>query len=358
MPLPYIILSILWFSLIAYAVFGGADFGAGVWELVAFGPSKQHQRKLIDKALGPVWETNHVWLIFLVVGLFSAFPIAFSILSIVLFVPLTLALLGVVMRGAAFAFRTHAGRRGTTKETWSYVFGIASIITPFFLGVSAAAVASGKILVREGTVVANLGPFWLDPFALVIGAMAIALCATLAAIYLTVEATSMDDTEMARAFRLRGLIAGAITGLLGALGLLLSPSYAPQLWQGMLSHAIPIVVATMIIGLAAAGALYFGYYRIARPLIILETAFLLGSWGVSQIPYLIPPDLTVERAAGAPSTLLLLLIGIIVGMLIIIPSIFYLFYIFKFQGSMGVLEKGNVPETEVPGGDTKVPSLK
>ncbi|MBV9689230.1 MAG: cytochrome d ubiquinol oxidase subunit II [Ktedonobacteraceae bacterium] len=357
MFLPYIILSILWLSLIAYAVLGGADFGAGMWVLLAFGPTKEQQRKLIDMALGPVWETNHVWLIFLVVGLFSAFPIAFSVLSIVLFVPLSLALLGVVMRGSAFAFRTHAKRRGTT-EAWSYVFSLSTIITPFFLGVSAAAVASGKILVREGTVVANLGTFWLNPFALVIGAMAIALCATLAAIYLTVEATSMDDTEMARTFRLRGLIAGAITALLGALGLLLSPPYAPQLWQGMLNHAIPVVAATMIIGLGAAAALYLGYYRIARPLIIAETAFLLGSWGVSQFPYLIPPDLTIDNAAGAPSTELLLLIGIIIGMLIIIPSIFYLFYIFKFQGSMGVLEKGNVPETRVPGRGTKVPSLK
>ncbi|MBV8693883.1 MAG: cytochrome d ubiquinol oxidase subunit II [Ktedonobacteraceae bacterium] len=353
--LPYIILSILWLSLIAYAVFGGADFGAGIWDLFAFGRSGQRQHQLIDKALGPVWETNHVWLIFLVVGLFSAFPIAFSVLSIVLFVPLSLALLGVVMRGAAFAFRTHAGRRGTTKEAWSYVFSLSSIITPFFLGVSAAAVASGKILVRQGTVVANLGAFWLNPFALVIGAMAIALCATLAAIYLTVEATSTDDTEMARTFRLRGLIAGAITALLGALGLLLSPSYAPQLWQGMLNHAIPVVVATMIIGLGTAAALFFGYYRIARPLIIAETAFLLGSWGVSQFPYLIPPDLTIDKAAGAPSTELVLLIGIIIGMLIIIPSIFYLFYIFKFQGSMGVLEKGNVPEAEVR---TKLPTLR
>jgi cytochrome d ubiquinol oxidase subunit II len=169
--------------------------------------------------------------------------------------------------------------------------------------------------------------------------MAITLCATLAAIYLTVEATNNKDTGLAEAFRVRGLISGAATAILGALGLLLSISEAPILWQGMLNHAIPLVIATMLIGLATAFTLFARHYRIARLLIIVETAFLLGTWGVSQIPYLIPPDVTVDSAANAPSTLLLLLIGIIIGMVIILPSIYYLFYIFKLKSDAGLLEQ-------------------
>lgn len=341
MSLAYILLSILWFSLIAYAAFGGADFGAGVWDMLAFGPEAERQRQLIDQALGPVWETNHVWLVFLVVGLFSAFPSAFSALCIVLFIPLTLALIGSVLRGSAFVFRTHGLRQGKPAiRIWTRIFSFASIMTPFFLGVAAAAVASGQIHARQSNLQANLGSLWLTPFALVIGFMAISLCATLAAIYLTVEATNDKDRELAEAFRRRGLIAGALTALLGALGLLLSLSEAPILWHGMLNHAIPLVIATMLIGLATAATLFFRYYRIARILIVAETAFLLGSWGVSQIPYLVPPDVTIEGAAGAPSTLLLLLVGIIFGMTIILPSIYYLFYVFKFKNSVGLLEKG------------------
>ena len=343
MLLPYVILSILWFALIAYACFGGADFGAGIWELFATGPTADRQRALIDDALGPVWETNHVWLVFLVVGLFSSFPSAFSILVSVLFVPLTLALLGTVMRGSAFIFRSH-GLHRPVAAVWSRVFSFASVLTPLFLGASAAAVASGQIIVKNGIIDTHLlSTFWVTPFAIVIGLMAVLLCATLAAIYLTVEATNKKEDDLAKAFRMRGLIAGAMTAVLGAVGLLLSPSAAPDLWQGLLNHGLLLVIVTMLIGLGAAGTLFLGYYRLSRALFIAETAFLLGSWGVSQIPYIIPPNLTVEAAAGVPSTLWLLLIGIIVGMSLMLPSLGFLFYVFKYQGTMGFFSRGSVP---------------
>jgi cytochrome d ubiquinol oxidase subunit II len=186
---------------------------------------------------------------------------------------------------------------------------------------------------------ADLGSLWTTPFALTIGAMAVSLCTTLAAIYLAVEAVNNKDQELEELFRTRGLIAGAVTAVLGALGLALSVSAAPVLWNGMLSHGIPLVIVTMLIGLGAAGTLFFRYYSVSRVLIVVETAFLLGSWGVSQIPYLVPPDITVEQAASPPSTMLLLLVGIIIGLLIIVPSILYLFYIFKFKGGMGLLAR-------------------
>ncbi|TMC80558.1 MAG: cytochrome d ubiquinol oxidase subunit II [Chloroflexi bacterium] len=339
--LPYILLAIIWFALIAYAVFGGADFGAGVWDLLAFGPNAEHQHKIIDQALGPVWETNHVWLVFLVVGLFSAFPAPFAVIVVVLFIPLTLALIGTVLRGAAFIFRTHGLRSEKPWfRMWSRIFSFSSVMTPFFLGLSAAAVASGQIRVKGTPIETNLGSLWLTPFSLTIGLMAVTLCATLAAIFLTVEATNNKEAELAEAFRLRGLVAGALTALLGAIGLLLSSSLAPFLWNGMIGHALPLVIATMLIGLAAAATLFFRYYAIARVLIVAETAFILGSWGVSQIPYLLPPDVTVDAGAGAPSTLLLLLIGIIIGMALVLPSMWFLFYIFKLKSSVGLLEKG------------------
>src|SRR5690242_13854090 len=153
MILAYVVLAVLWLSLIAYAVLGGADFGAGVWDLFAFGYSVKRKRELINAALGPVWEANHVWLIFLIVGLFTAFPLVFSSLSVVLFVPFTLALIGIVLRGAAFVFRTHGlGSKNPITFIWSRVFSFSSIITPFLLGASAATVASGHIRIQGANV--------------------------------------------------------------------------------------------------------------------------------------------------------------------------------------------------------------
>jgi cytochrome d ubiquinol oxidase subunit II len=321
MNLIYLILSILWFALIAYAAFGGADFGAGIWDMFAFGYSAEDQHKLIDRALGPVWETNHVWLVFLVVGLFSAFPSAFAALCIVLFIPLTLALIGSVLRGAAFIFRTHGLKAGRpAQQIWARTFSFSSIITPFFLGTSAAAVASGHIRLGSGPLHTDTGSLWLTPFALTIGFMAIALCATLAAIYLTVEATNEGERGMAESFRRRGLLAGAVTAALGALGLLLSIAEAPLLWQGMLAHALPLVIATMLIGLATAVTLFLRYYQIARGLIVIET---------------------VEKAAGVPGSLFLLLIGILLGMLITLPSIYYLFHVFKLKDRGGFFRRSS-----------------
>lgn len=349
MSVALIALSILWLGLIAYAVLGGADFGAGIWNLFALGSQGDRQRELINKALGPVWEANHVWLIFLIVGLFSVFPPAFAILSIALFLPLTIALIGIVMRGSAFIFRTYAiNTAGPTARWWSRVFSTASLVTPFFLGASAAAVASGRIEAPNGTVQADLGSTWTTPFALTIGAMAISLCASLAAVYLTVEASNDHDETLAETYRSRAIIAGAVTAVLGGLGLLLSPFEAPILWNGLLSRALPVVIATMLIGLATAAALYFRRYRTARVLIILESAFLLGSWGLSQIPYLIPPNVTIDNAANEPEVIVILLIAIGIGMVIILPALYYLFSVFKLPyPAPGVQKKEESASGEV-----------
>lgn len=322
-------LIILWWGLIAYAVLGGADFGAGIWDLFA-GREAERQRSFINHALGPVWEANHTWLIFLIVGLFNVFPAAFASLSIALFIPFTLALIGTVLRGAAFIFRYYAPRaEGNFARWWGRVFSLSSILTPFFLGSSAAAVASGKLLRPNGTADATYIVSWTSPFAIMIGAMAVCLCATLAAVYLAMEANQAREELLTASYRRKALWAGGVTAVLGALGLGLSISEAPLLWSGLVARAVPIVIATMLIGLAAAIALYVKRYRIARVLIIGETAFLLGSWGLSQYPYVIPPQATIANSANEPSVILMLLITIACGLVILLPSLYYLFSVFK-----------------------------
>ncbi|HEY4032352.1 MAG TPA: cytochrome d ubiquinol oxidase subunit II [Ktedonobacteraceae bacterium] len=331
MDVALVALIILWWALITYAVLGGADFGAGVWDLFAVGRLADRQRNLINHALGPVWEANHVWLIFLIVGLFNVFPAAFATLSIALFLPFTLALLGIVLRGAAFIYRYYAiNSKGRFARLWGRVFSVSSLLTPFFLGASAAAVASGKLLPPNGIADATYIVSLISPFALTIGAMAVTLCATIAAVYLTIEARDTEhDKELAESYRLKALIAGAVTAILGALGLGLSSVESPILWHGMLIRAWPVVIITMIIGLATATTLYARYYSTARVLIIAETAFMLGAWGLAQYPYIVPINYTISNSANAPNVITAVLISLACGMIIVIPSLYYLFSVFK-----------------------------
>jgi cytochrome bd ubiquinol oxidase subunit II len=333
MSLADILLSILWLALFVYAIFGGADFGAGMLELFALGESGRRQEALIDESIGPVWESNHVWLIFLLVVFFTAFPPAFAAINVVLFIPLLIAVIGIVLRGAAFVFKTHGIiRRNRNARLLSRTFSVASIMTPFFLALTGAAIASGVIVIHTSSqLVTNTGSEWLTPFTLTVGALALCLCVTISAIYLTVEASSRGETELAEAFRLRGLVAGALTALCGLLGLILSYSEAASLWQGMLDKALPFVVVTMLVGLATAAALWVRRYGWARVLVVLLTAGLLLSWGVSQYPYIIPPDVTDATASSPQETQQFLLVGIIIALIIVIPSLWFLFYVFKLK---------------------------
>jgi cytochrome bd ubiquinol oxidase subunit II len=344
MILTYIILIILWLSLIAYAILGGADFGGGIWDFFAFGSQAERQRRLIGQALGPVWEANHVWLIFLIVGLFTAFPSAFSVLSTALIVPFTLALIGIVLRGAAFIFHAQSDKVGTLSKIWGRVFSTASTITPFFFGTAAAAVASGQVRVQGGVVQTDLLAGWTTPFALTIGALALALCAVLAAVNLIVEAQNSNEPELVEAFRRRAMIAGAITLALDVVAFILSPLQAPLLWHGALDHALPLIIATALIGLGAAASLILRRYRLARILSFTVTAFIFASWGLSQFPYLVPVVVTINNAASPPATLLALLIGTIIGMAMLLPSLWFLFHVFRGKHpALNVEEKAAEP---------------
>lgn len=314
-------------ALTAYALLGGADFGGGVWDLVASGPRKEQQRRLVAQAIAPVWEANHVWLILAIVLLFTCFPAAFARLAIALHVPLTLMLIGIVLRGSTFMFQSYGG--GGRR-----VFAYASLLTPVLLGVSVGAIASGATGVPAGvTFVEGYVRPWLTAFALAIGVFALACFAFLAAVYLTVEAR---DRELQEDFRRRALLAGILVAANAAVGLLLSPQ-APLVERGLLATrwAALLHVLTGVAALLAFGALWRRRYRVARVAAAAQVALILWGWGLSQYPYLLPPDLTIADAAAPRVTLELALIAVIAGAIVLFPSLFYLFRVFKGRSAVG-----------------------
>ncbi|HEY1388317.1 MAG TPA: cytochrome d ubiquinol oxidase subunit II [Ktedonobacterales bacterium] len=324
--------ALAWVALIAYAVLGGADFGGGIWDLLARGPTAERQRAVIARGMGPVWESNNVWLIFVLVVTWTAFPIVYAGISTALFIPITLAVIGIVLRGAAFSFRSNYGREVGSGVRWGHVFSIASTITPFLFGTMAGALASGNIRVSTGPslqVQANPWTTWTTPFALACGLFAVALCSVLAATYLTIDAHNAGDDEVAGDFRLRALIAGAVTAALGALAAVLAISEAPTFWHGLIGKALPITIAAVVIGLATAAALLRHLDYVARILVAAETACIFLAWGVAQWPYLIVPDVTVDNAASPASVLGPLLIVSLLGLVVLFPSLWYLFTVVK-----------------------------
>ncbi len=324
--------ALAWVALIAYAVLGGADFGGGIWDLLARGPTAERQRAVIARGMGPVWESNNVWLIFVLVVTWTAFPIVYAGISTALFIPITLAVIGIVLRGAAFSFRSNYGREIGSGVRWGYAFSIASTITPFLFGTMAGALASGNIRVSTGPslqVQANPWTTWTTPFALACGLFAVALCSVLAATYLTIDARKAGDNAVAEGFRLRALIAGAVTAALGALSAVLAISEAPTFWQGLIGKALPFTIAAVVIGLATAAALLRHLDYLARVLVAAETACIFLAWGVAQWPYLIVPDVTVDNAASPASVLGPLLIVSLLGLVILLPSLWYLFTVVK-----------------------------
>jgi len=324
--------ALAWVALIAYAVLGGADFGGGIWDLLARGPTAGRQRAVIARGMGPVWESNNVWLIFVLVVTWTAFPTVYAGISTALFIPITLAVIGIVLRGAAFSFRSNYGREVGSGVRWGYVFSIASTITPFLFGAMAGALASGGIRVPTGPplqVQDNPWTTWTTPFALACGLFAVALCSVLAAPYLTIDARNARDDAVAEGFRLRALIAGAVTAALGALAAVLAISAAPTLWQGLIGQALPFAIAAVVIGLATAAALLRRLDYLARVLVAAETACIFLAWGVAQWPYLIVPDVTVDNAASPASVLGPLLIVSLIGLVVLLPSLWYLFRVVK-----------------------------
>jgi cytochrome bd ubiquinol oxidase subunit II len=327
------ILGIVWLGLTLYVLLAGADFGGGVWDLFASGDRAEDQRALISSAIGPVWEANHVWLIFVLTGLLSAFPSVFADLSVALYLPFSLALVGIVLRGSAFAFRSHGEPDSAWQRSWTRVFGIASLVTPFVLGAAAGSIASGRIRVVDGEVRAGLLSSWTSPLSLFAGFFALTICAYLAATYLTVEAIQRDEDDLERDFRERALVAGVLAGLLAAVGLILVRSEAPVLWEGMREAGLLFALASAVAGVASLIAVWTRRYRLARMGAIVAVASVLFGWGVAQWPYLIVPDVPVTAAAAPEGTLRVVIVGYALGGAVLAPSLFLLFRIFKIPSA-------------------------
>ena len=314
--------AILWLALNAYAVLAGADFGGGVWDLLAAGPRAAAQRDAVAQAMGPVWEANHVWLIFMITGLFTCFPSAFGTLALALYLPFTIALIGIVLRGAAFAFRAH-GREAVGNATgWGVVFGAASIVAPFFMGMALAAVAAGS----PGS--------WLTPFGVLLGLLGVSLCAYLAATYLIVET---EGTELESDFRVRAVAAGLVSGALAIACLVAAPIAAPSLAGALFGRGLPLLVLALLNGPIALAAVWLSRPRVARVAVAAQVTFVLWAWAIGQWPYLIPPHVTIDGSAAPASTLTDWLIVVVAGMALLLPSLYYLFRVFKARGHSTIL---------------------
>jgi cytochrome d ubiquinol oxidase subunit II len=316
-------------SLNAYVLLGGADFGGGVWDLLAGGPRRERQRALVADAIGPIWEANHVWLILVIVLLFTCFPPVFARLSIGLHIPLSLMLVGIVLRGSAFTFRTYDSQRDDVQRRWGRIFAGASLVTPVLLGISVGTIASGGVRVPAGESFADVfvRP-WLQPFPIAVGLLTLVLFAFLAAVYLTAEA---DDPALQDDFRARALAAGLAALGAAALALVLAREDAPLVWNRLLGSAwaIPVHLATAVFAIAALAALWQRRPELARLAAAAQVSCILWGWGLSQYPLLLPPDLTYQSAAAPPVTLRLVLIALVTGAVVLVPSLYYLFRVFK-----------------------------
>jgi cytochrome d ubiquinol oxidase subunit II len=329
-----VVAAVLWSALAAYAVLAGADFGGGVWDLLATGPRAAAQRRAVSEAMGPVWEANHVWLIFLIVGLYTAFPSAFGILALALYLPLTIALVGIVLRGAAFAFRAHGSEAVGGASAWGIAFGAASVIAPFFMGTGVAAVASGSIRVARGSLISGFGAGWATPFGLLLGLFVVAICAYLTATYLMVET---EGTPLEADFRRRAIAASLVSGVLAIVCLALTPIAAPALANSLFGRGLPLLVLALLNGPLALVAVWLSHPRLARVAVAAQVIFVLGAWVVGQWPYLIPPDVTIQSAAAPGATLTSLLVVIGIGMVFLLPSLWLLFRVFKARNPAVIL---------------------
>jgi cytochrome bd ubiquinol oxidase subunit II len=326
-----IIAGIMLISLILYGVMGGADYGGGMWDLLASGVRAQRQRHAIAEAIAPIWEANHVWLILVVVLLFSAFPRGFSAIMIALHIPITAMLIGIVLRGSAFAFRKYDSTDDAVQRRWSTVFGVASFFTPFFQGLTMGALASGDIHLVGDHVTTGFFAGWLTPFAFACGLFALALFAFLAATYMTVDTRSEPDLQ--QDFRLRAIWAQIVSVLLAVLVFITSRDGAPLMYRGLTNWWAPLLLGwTALSALTVLLALWFRSFNLARVAAVAQVTIILIGWALAQFPHLVTPNVTIQNAAAPESTLKLLLLALGAGVVVLVPSLLYLLQIFKRQG--------------------------
>ena len=333
MPDPALIIAVIIFvALAVYTLTGGADFGGGVWDLFASGPRKARQRSLIATAIGPIWEANHVWLILVVVLLFVCFPPVFAAVSTALHIPLTLMLIGIVLRGSAFIFRAY-DPSGTAEgdHPWGVVFAVSSVITPVMLGIVLGAVVSGALGLdpETGRVQTDFVSAWTRPFPLLVGLTNLSLCALVAAVYLVHDAAG--DAPLQADFRRRAVISGVFTGIFALSTLAAARSGAPLLWSGLTQSAwaVPFQLLTATPAVVGLVAIVRRQDRIARLLVMAQVVAVVFGLGMALMPWILPPDLTFAQAASPPSVLWPVIAILAAGSGPLIAAFVWLYLVFK-----------------------------
>lgn len=312
-------------AFVLYALFGGADFGGGIWTAFAAGPRAREQRLSLFHAIGPVWETNHIWLIFMVVTLFTAFPNGFAAIFTALPVPLVLALVGITFRGAAFAFRHFGSQSGGDLPPRAGTFEIASILTPGALGVAVTAIGSGQILWQRGELVSG-SLAWFSPFTLVGGLVGMAICAYLAPIYMTVRTAGdlRDD------FRRHGMTAAFLLGVLTTIEIPVALAYAPLFAERLLAPGPLLVVAAAVVcGVSTQVLLWRRQFRAAQIGAAATVTATVTGYSAALYPDLLPGQLSLAAAAAPPETLAAYLAVLPVGSVILVPSLVFLYWTFR-----------------------------
>ena len=317
-----VVAAILWTGITLYAVFGGADFGAGMWDLIS-GKGERGARAsaLIDHSIAPVWEANHVWLIFVFVVAWTGFPSAFAAVTSTLYVPLTLAVIGIVLRGSGFAFR-HA-IEGRLHDQATRVFGLSSVLTPFFLGTVVGAVASGEVPAGG-----NGPPFssWIGVLPLLTGALFVASAAYIAAVFLVHDAQRAGDGELREYFVRRALAAGVIAGAFAVAGLFALHADARYVYDRLVDQGLPLVILSGVCGTAAVYLLVRGVANwLLRPAAVGAVVAVVWGWFIAQYPFLIPGQLTISGTAGAGASLTSILVVFGVAVVTVIPSLVFLY---------------------------------
>ncbi|HEX2392495.1 MAG TPA: cytochrome d ubiquinol oxidase subunit II [Solirubrobacterales bacterium] len=314
--------AILWIGATFYALFGGADFGGGFWDLLAGGTERgERPRALIQRSLTPVWEANHVWLIFCLVVLWTAFPSAFSAIFTTLYVPLALAALGIVLRGSGFAFRK-AVEGLAERRAAGATFAISSLLTPFFMGTVVGAIAAGNVpAAGSGDAFSS----WIQPLPLLIGAMFVATGAYLAGVFLVGDARRAGDAEMERYFERRALAAAVVAGALALAGLFALHGEARYVFDRLTSQGLPLVVLSLLCGAALLVVLRRGGRRPLRPLAAGAVVAVVWGWGVAQFPYLLPTGLRIDQAAAPDPTMTIIFIVFAIAAVLVLPSLALLY---------------------------------
>jgi cytochrome d ubiquinol oxidase subunit II len=319
MSAAHLVAAALFLGVSAYAVFGGADFGAGFWDLVAGGAERgARPRQLVEHAIAPVWEANHVWLVFCLVVLWTGFPTAFASITLTMFVPLSLAALGIIARGAGFAFRKVVPDVAE-QRIFGAAFAVSSLVVPFFLGAVVGGIVDGRV--PPGGRSGDIWTAWTGPVSIVGGLLAIAVCAYLAAVFLAYDASRLGDDDMVGYFRRRAIGAAVVAGVLALVGFVALDRDAPHLHDELIGRGLLLVIASTVFGLAALVLLLRGRIRAARVAAVGAVGAVVWGWGVAQWPYLLPETLTVDQAAAPHATLVTILVVTVIAALVVFPAL-------------------------------------